>query len=265
MADYTNWMIGGLVPLWVINNPKIDREKRTITLNCFAARELMPDGWNPEDEIKRFNDIAARGMSNNVMYDGGTNLNVTPNDPIITVTNGAEVWERCALHKLVTQYGEYYNYSGLFFTLSLDYEERTGGGFAVYQPPYGNKNKYPNLNYYAYTDKSNDNPNSPGSQNEIGYLYINEQIPVKQIQIYGSGCALPAWIEVNGQRKNWVCSHEGIKGQQQCQQRLTFDFTENPITNIIIYTGVHLDHIGADQRTWNHGCWAVWIKVVYAE
>jgi hypothetical protein len=263
MADYTNWIIGGLIPVCVLNNPKIDPKSRTITINCFAARELMNDA-DPEDEIQRFQDIAAYKINNNELNNAGSNLKVASGNPIIAVTDGTRVWNRCAIQKIATQYGEFYRLSGIYFTLVIEYEVQIGGGFTVLEPPY---HQYDNVEYYQWTDKTNPtNPAHIAAGNELGYLKATFDRPIKKVIVYGTACLLPAWINVQGAREgnqNWVYGHEGREEQVWSGtgvQPITFNLDE-PTTDIIITTSSHLDR---PEDQYNHGCWLMWIKFEYA-
>jgi hypothetical protein len=264
MSADMNWIIGGLTPVWITPDVVIDREAKKITLNCVSHIDLL-DGADPYTEINRFLTISSNAINNTQTYNGGYNLRVPSNNPIISVTNGVETWDRCALHPPVITYNEYADYF-LRFQLVIEFDLQIGGGFAVYEPPYDTG--YPNVTSYPWTDKTA----GVGEwaylgATEIGWMEIIEEQPVKQVLIYGSGCILPAGITVEGSiegTQQWSVSHEGHESEVYAgrgTQLLTFNF-ETPTTDIIIYTSTHTPP-GTDA--YNHGCWPIWIKNVYAE
>ena len=90
-------------------------------------------------------------------------------------------------------------------------------------------------NFKVIQSKRADNPEITGA--DIGTMAIVLTRDVKQIEITGSACNLPAWIEVNGERQNWKFSHchdpgevGGVDGEQ------TLLFSISPPTNIIEIT-----------------------------
>jgi hypothetical protein len=259
---YDDWTIGGLKPSIVIK-PSYDLEGKKITIQCAASIDTL-NGEDPETEIMAFKAIACQNITNTTLQNGGSLIQVGTGDKI-EVTDGNMTWTG-ALHMPVWSPDMYSDY-GLEYQLIIDIELQAGEGSFIYTPNYG---KYSNIEYYEFTDKTNpyDDPNQ-GAGNEIGYIKITEPNNITRVEIYGSGCILPCWIECNGERKNWNVSSEKWPGQelQQGWESQEWIFTE-PTKTIILETSTHEGEEGKapgayTQEIYNHGCYLQYIRVFY--
>ena len=102
---------------------------------------------------------------------------------------------------------------------------------------------------------------------EIGYMMIQENKPVKQVEIVGSACNIPsegAWVEVNGIRQYWHYSHDHNTGDtgENGVEMLTFQLQE-PTTTIEIKTSRHDPPTSDTTAETNSGCKLYYVKVVY--
>lgn len=268
---YVTWSIGGLTPSWVEPDFKHDPQARTLTLKCAAiADEIDAD---PMTEIEAFQAITSERINNAERENGGTHLNVGPNDHIISVTADSTTWSRCALRRIVVQLDSYYvddNAGSMIeYDLVIEYEESVAGGFTIYTPdPPSGYHNYTNIEYYEwYYDsgggvwvKANASSSSGAYGTEIGWMKITEPRAVKSITFYGSACTLPASIyvtdSIEGSRE-WIYSHDDNTNQPFQEQKFTFDPATAP-TEIIAYTDGH----DPDDDP-NHGAWMQWIRVEY--
>jgi len=266
MSDYTAWVIGGLTPVFIINDPKIDPLTRTITINCLAKTTLST-GTDPRLEIQRFQDIASERINNAERENGGTYLSVDPTGHIISVTDGTTTWSRCALRRIPIEY-DGFSKDGIPFTLIIEYEESVPGGFTIYTPdPPTGYHKYTNIEFYEwYYDsgggvwvKANAATSSGAYGTEIGWMKITEARAIKAVTFYGSACTLPASIYVPGSiegSRPWIYSHDDNTNQPFQEQRFTFDPATAP-TEIEAYSD---GHNGDDP---NHGAWLQWVRVEF--
>ena len=71
-----------------------------------------------------------------------------------------------------------------------------------------------------------DDPSFTGA--DIGDMTIVERRPVKSVEVIGSACNLPAWLEVNGERHDWKFSHSHDSGDTGQDGIQTLVFTISP-------------------------------------
>ncbi len=110
----------------------------------------------------------------------------------------------------------------------------------LYIPPYY---QYSNIEYYLMTNKETvwHTTEIVGYGNEIGDMTITEDFDVRRVEVMGSGCHGPAWIECNGTRRDWVYTHDAqypTNDMPQGTEKLTW-ILDNP-TNIINFVTVSI-------------------------
>ena len=111
---------------------------------------------------------------------------------------------------------------------------------AAYMWPYCNfPSVLGDLTYYEFTDNtSSGNPNC----STIGKLIIVEDRNVSQVRVEGYSIkALPAYLEVNGQRLYWT--HTQYDGTNPGQDVLVFDLS-TPASTITIQSETHVSGDG---------------------
>lgn len=249
--------IGGLTPSWVKPDIEIDREAHTITLKC-AAIEGVLDA-DPKTEIALFNAIACNKINNEELFNGGTKLQCSPMNRIQVEIND-EIFEKCALHPIVTTIDEYYAGpdagSVIEYEMKLEYEASGGGGSVLYTPDYG---EYNNAEYYFFYDPETGQKQAWNGTNrgtEIGYLKFTEVKNVKRVEVYGSGdCVGNCWIECNGEGRQYWHYGEAADDSVPVQEKLIW-ILEEP-TNVIVLNSSK--HYGST----NYGCYLAYVRLIF--
>lgn len=85
--------------------------------------------------------------------------------------------------------------------------------------------------WYKPADAAVEPYNAEGK--EIGDMTIVEDRLVKRVDVTGSACNLPAWLEVNGVRQYWNVSHDHNSGDTGKDGKQTLTFTISPPTDVI--------------------------------
>lgn len=100
---------------------------------------------------------------------------------------------------------------------------------------------------------------------EIGDMTIVEDRLVKQVEVTGNACNLPAWLEVNGVRQNWHFSHDHDQGDTGTDGIETLTFTLSPPADIIeMVSSPHKPYkISANNAEDNPGSQLQQVKVIY--
>ena len=143
--------------------------------------------------------------------------------------------------------------------------------FKIYLEPY--KHAWVDVVYFRIEyvldsiiqNQSTYDPGFYGS--EIGYMLIQEERPVKEVQLAGSACNIPqdgAWVEVNGVRQYWHYSHDHNEGDtgEDGIELLTFQLPEASKT-IEIKTSRHDPPSSNITAETNSGCKLVYLRLVY--
>ncbi|MCE7700047.1 MAG: hypothetical protein K8E24_014900, partial [Methanobacterium paludis] len=90
MADLTtyDWVINGITPRRIESMD--DSAYPKITLHCASkADDTFPD---PRDEIEQFRLLAANTINNKILGNGGTDLQISSDGEIVTITNNGNSW-----------------------------------------------------------------------------------------------------------------------------------------------------------------------------
>jgi hypothetical protein len=247
--SYDNWLIGGLTPSH-IRYISYDKDKRTFTFNCVAKKDEL-DGADPRTEIDIWLGLASDVIGNDSLRNGGSNLQVC-NTELITITDGVLSWTGSLLKPKWKED----NWSDIAIEYDLIVKIETDGenGSFIYIGDFGS---YPNIDYSRYTDSTdNDGVTDFGLGDELGEIRIVEPLLVKKVIVYGSARNLPAWIECNGERKDWEVSCEGKEGDNSGFQPLEWLF-DIPVSIITLATS-------PNTLVLNNGCYLQYIKVIYA-
>lgn len=250
---YGDWVVGGVIPSWIIEADYSGIKEGTIILRCLAAKDFL-DGEDPRLEIKVFEEMSCQAISNTMLLNGGSCIQVTGGE-MIMVSDGVNTWD-AALHPPRYLEGSGAN-KEIEFELEISIELTPRGGSNYYVPNY---RSYSNIVYHEWINSdgstSDADPNVSGAYGtELGYAKITELRNVKRVELYGSACNLPASITVNGKTLNWHYCHDPgctVYGFE----KLTFDIT--PSKEILITTTPH-----ESDDTPNHGAWIQWIRMVY--
>lgn len=207
-----------------IRSYKIDKNNRTITLNCSALIENTTP-LDVRTEIKQFEDIACDTINNTQLMNGGSCLEVCNCDPIL-VSDGVNAWVGALLQPVIDEnkrshkridYDLIILYetigSGITFTSTGGYYDDEGElvpGTDETETPDSDdvaSKRYintfcgiSNIQFWPYTDLVT----TSDCCWVIGKMVITETRNVKQVIIQGAAQFTPAWIEVNGQRQNWT-------------------------------------------------------------
>jgi hypothetical protein len=184
--------IGGITPVWVLQEAEINPEAHTIKLRCAAIQEFL--GADPQTEIDNLNALASLGeIKNEGLVNLGTKL-FTSNYITFVINN--RTYTKCALHPIVTVIDEYYAGpdlgSVLEYEVNIEYEADGLGGSAVYiAPKY--PTEYPELDYHFYYDyrtgETWDQPTTGlnyGTEGGIWTFTLTDK-QIKRVECYGSG------------------------------------------------------------------------------
>ena len=90
---------------------------------------------------------------------------------------------------------------------------------------------------------------------ELGTIVINEDYEVKEVQVFGNACNLPATLDVNGVTLPWAYSHDHNAGDtgSNGKQKLVFTITP-PSTIITLTSSIHEPPLdGEDSASINSG------------
>ncbi len=111
-------------------------------------------------------------------------------------------------------------------------------------------------------DMSSD-PNAAGR--EIGIMTITEDRAVKQVEVQGNACNLPATLAVNGNIQSWHYSHDHNTDDTGEDGLETLTFTISPPSMILSFlSSQHLAPVdGVNSAALNSGCYLKQVKVVY--
>lgn len=97
----------------------------------------------------------------------------------------------------------------------------------------------------------------------LGTMRITEPQEVKKVRVSGSACNGPAWLEINGVRKNWHYCHDGTTGNNLPKGSEILEFLlDSPSTELNFSTSKHRKYGNAYSD--NLGCILDWIEVFYA-
>jgi hypothetical protein len=246
----------------------------TITLNCSALKENIALGDSDvRDEIRRFEDMMSYGVTLTDLEQGGNDLQVKDGQ-IFSVTDGVDLYERCALQGIEIN-EDHRSSKRIDYDLILYYETTVGGGVVSYSPipPDGYRAyiedgmEYHEW-YYKDTEgnwvKGDDSGLGGALGTEIGYMKSPTFTrPIKRVTVYGSGCQPPAKIYCPGSIEgslDWNYYHDVSDSNQPFEEKV---FTFNPVTAplyFILYTTEHNTEPGIYI---NYGCWLKWILVEF--
>ncbi len=100
---------------------------------------------------------------------------------------------------------------------------------------------------------------------EIGTMTIVEDREVKQVEVTGNACNLPAWIEVNGVRQDWHYSHDHDTGDTGSDGVETLTFTVSPPSEVIVLeSSPHKPYqVSGNTAADNPGSQLQQVKVIY--
>lgn len=301
---YDEWTIGGYTPSWIVD-VDYTPSNREFKINCIADTNRLSDA-DPRTEIEQFEALACDVISNTQLMSGGSVLQVCNGDPIM-ISDGVNAWVGAlhrvdykpdytskrwipyTLHVAVETVGDGTNYivdggdpTGAGATDDDDIPDADNLGSKTYYRSFFNRS---NITYYNFTDMTNSSftptyglkSNYSGWGDNVGYMQISETRNVKQVIIYGGAIITPAWIEVNGQRQNWIKSspnsviwyaeRNSIAPQTQDYGNETLTFTITPSSTVTITTSNHIEEIIASAASFtytnNKGSYIDWVKVVY--
>ena len=254
---YGEWSINGATPSWIVD-AEYDKTRRTLTLKCIAEHGTR-DG---REEIAIFEAMKVDTYSNPQLLAGGSKLQVC-NGEIIPISDGVESYQGAVVDvkyeergTLASQLIEY----DIVMAIQTDALLKS----ALYIPPYY---QYSNIEYYLMTNKETvwHTPTILGYGNEIGDMTITEEFDVRRVEVMGSACHGPAWIEMNGERRDWVYTHDGqypTNDMPQGTEKLTW-IIDNPTDVIHFVTSKHWPVFKVSQEApiKNHGCWLEWVKL----
>jgi hypothetical protein len=257
---YGEWSIGGVTPSWIVD-AEYDKTRRTLTLKCIAEHQSQTDA---RGEIAVFESMKVDTYSNTQLLAGGSKLQVCNGD-IITVTDGVEVYPGAVVD---VRYDE----RGLTASQLIEYDivlaiqTESKYNQSIYVPPYY---LYENIDYYLMTnnDKKWNDPKWLGYGNEIGSMTITEEFDVMKVEAVGSACHGPAYIICNGEKRDWVYTHDAqypTNPLAQGTEKLTWILNPDEPTNVVHFlTSTHLPlYKVKDAPTRNRGCWLEWVKLV---
>lgn len=100
---------------------------------------------------------------------------------------------------------------------------------------------------------------------EIGDMTIVEDRLVKQVEVTGNACNLPAWLEVNGVRQYWHYSHDHDTGDTGSDGVETLSFTVSPPSEVIeLVSSPHKPYqVTGNTAADNPGSQLQQVRVVY--
>jgi hypothetical protein len=107
-----------------------------------------------------------------------------------------------------------------------------------------------------------DDPSDPNAQGrEIGFMTIIEERLVKQVEVVGNACNLPANLSVNGNKLEWHYSHDHNTGDKGVDGLELLTFTISPPATILSF--VSSKHTIGGTAEKNSGSLLRSVKVVY--
>lgn len=255
MTEYESWVVGGKT---VPHVREVDKnpDEGIITLSCSALNWNIATGDSDvRDEIAYFEAMTSQYINNNPLLNGGTDLQIG-NGQIITVTDGKDTWNTCALKQIEIKEDQA-SKNRIDYDLIIYYEIEGSGGNYIYLADNGYNGDYTNIVCYQASTKAG----SPCTTcTNFGWLEITETSNVRRVEIYGSAYrsydASLAWIECNGDRQYWAYNVEG--DLPAGFEKLVWDIT--PGKTITLQTS---NHVSPFTTTNGLGCWLQWIKVIY--
>jgi hypothetical protein len=268
---YGDWTIGGLVPCNIESvekdPPTPSNTDPTITFHCVADYDLL--NADPRTEIALFDAMACQIINNDQLLNGGSKLQVQGGN-IITIVESAPTGDitYTAAIESVKIIEDSMSDDAIWYDIVAHYETSGKSSSFVYIPPYWS---YSNMTYSNGTDGSNPSNSAEWAGNELGIINITETKKVREVQVRGSACTLPAWIEINGQRQSWDVCHDvgedptNLSGKQGVQTLTFNDF--DPSTAVNIHTSNHVapwyPTPSQPNTLMDRGCWLLRIRVIY--
>ena len=141
---YGDWTINGITPRWITGDGVDWTEFPKVTLHCAA----YPDDFNADarDEIESFKAIAADVINNKPLMNGGTDLQVSRDGQIVTITEGNNSWQGALYYPqfIETEFADQLIQWDLIFELQLTHLP----AYAIYSPDY---RLYRNVDYQCWT------------------------------------------------------------------------------------------------------------------
>jgi|GEM_PF-4884485 hypothetical protein len=142
---YGDWTINGITPRWITGDGVDWTEFPKVTLHCAA----YPDDFNADarDEIEAFKTIAADVINNKPLMNGGTDLQVSRDGQIVTITEGNNSWQGALYYPqfIETEFADQLIQWDLIFELQLV----NLPAYAIYSPDY---RLYRNIDYQCWTE-----------------------------------------------------------------------------------------------------------------
>jgi hypothetical protein len=186
--------IGGITPVWVLQEAEINPEAHTIKLRCAAIQEFL--GADPQTEIDNLNALASLGeIKNEGLVNLGTKLF---SSNYITVVINNRTYTKCALHPIVTVIDEYYAGpdlgSVLEYEVNIEYEADGLGGSVTYTPFYNKEDYEGELEYHFFYDPvtgqtwdttADFTPQTKFT--EGGIWTFTRDTNIKRVEVYGNG------------------------------------------------------------------------------
>lgn len=257
---YGEWSIGGVTPSWIVD-AEYDKTRRTLTLKCIAEHGTR-DG---REEIAIFEAMKVDTYSNTQLLAGGSKLQVC-NGEIITITDGVESYPGAVVDVKYDERGTLASQL-IEYDIVLAIQTESKYNQAIYVPPYY---LYENIEYYLMTDKDTNwhDPKWAGYGNEIGHMTITEDFDVMRVEVVGSACHGQAWITCNGEKRDWVYTHDSqykTNTMPQGTEKLTWILDPDEKTDTVIFmTSTHTSvrKVAQNAPVKNRGCWLEWVKLV---
>jgi hypothetical protein len=256
---YDDFTINGLNLPWLIKADWTNLEQGQITLHCLARK--ADTGVDPRVALETLKNLACSSITNTKLLNGGSLVRTSGGSKVEIIENGV-IWVGAIHYPRFTE--ESYAAQIIEFELVLEVELPSKGGSFVYTGDIGYDN-YVNIETYPWYnnetgEKSGEEVEgtAPGlAHTEIGWMKITEPQDVIRVEVYGSTCVKPGWIDCNGVKRDWNFEHDHVTNPTF--QKLTWDLV-TPTDEIILHTS---DHYYPSTDALNHGCWLLWIRVVY--
>jgi len=250
---YGEWKIDGKQPS-MIQSVDYDNNKKIFIFDCIATRQLLND--DPRTEIEKWENIACDQITNKSLLRTGTKLQVSGGKKII-LTDGIDVWIGACKYPIYTE-DENAN-KRIEYKLEVLIEQ-TRQQFDLFLPRF---DRYPNFEYYFYTDQSPNPENHPYIGFDLGNIRIVTEREVRQVILYGAGLCCPSWVAVNGERQEWnvSCIRDMERNTRPYGwEKLTY-ILGSPTKQIILNTSDHTGNL--DNCSNNRGARLQYLRLDY--